>query len=212
MASSREPTRNTRTMVVRSSVEVMSRWGAVLSTGHNGSSLSSALMLPFGKRARSSVKRSVEVARVRINYRCFHRDSRKSMVTMKFSSLILLFFSSSSSSFFIESIETLSLRRERNVVVSIDYVNVNGGQWEQKNWTISLSLRSFTRELLWKRKSFSNSIREFSASIRAIRRRVARNYRLWNFVIGKKKRLRERDLRRWFDLGWSTLITMEQYG
>lgn len=106
-------------------------------------------MLPFGKRARSSVKRSVEVARVRMNYRCFHRDSRKSMVTMKFSSPILFFFSFSS--FFIESIETLSLRRERNFVISIDYVNVNRGQWEQKNWIISLSLRPFTRELLWKR-------------------------------------------------------------
>lgn len=108
-------------------------------------------MLPFGKRARSSVKRSVEVARVRMDYRCFHRDSRKSMVTMKFSSPILLFFFFSSSSFFVESIETLSLRRERNFDISIDYVNVNRRQWEQINWIISLSLRTFTRELLWKR-------------------------------------------------------------
>lgn len=160
-------------------------------------------MLPFGKRARSSVKRSVEVARVRMNYRCFHRDSRKSMVTMKFSSLILFFFSSSS--FFIESIETLSLRRERNVVISIDCINVNRGQWEQKNWIISLSLRSFTRELLWKSRSLARLFEQFVEEL-------AGNYRLWNFVIGKKKRLRKRDLRRWFDLGWSTLITMEQYG
>lgn len=38
-------------------------------------SLSLSLLLPFGKRARSSVKYSVEVARIQVNHGWLHRDN-----------------------------------------------------------------------------------------------------------------------------------------